>query len=510
MLCKEIHLPAVVSLASRPGPDVPTRMANGAVLPDSCYNPFDEVAPRDTFKKAAKQIAECVGALLGLPLDDAVRKVLIINYTTIKPGSRMDVDEQMRQGNFCGFIVHTERDVILAGLRPDLASRAFHKVADSCGAAFVSEEAPRMTELITAAALRAASTHSIYDPYTAGYGYSCGQAQGLNTRPSAEFLSRAIVRGGPTSLHFRNHGEGSSIGSSRSALRRQMVDSAAKVSKYYRKTWLTNNRPRVTEAFRTKSEWVRAPFVLNRSLPLATDREGVRLATWETTLRGVEERLMLSVFGSLPNITWARILGQVLHNAEGYMGPFDVEHYRGWAAANWSHAHGVGPGRLGCPWRDGASRILPKGACGTAVEKPMHDDDNGVISLSCWTAVTEADTPTNLVFLINGGEVMLGASASRWVLFMGYLPHETRPVNPRRPGTTTRVHHSAFVKPEAEHLAAQVLSKLPCTANGGPWSMAAVRRLRQEAFSEHNCKAILACAAEDALTKAAADALAEE
>ena len=484
-------------------------MANGAVLPDSCYNPFNEAAPRDTFKRAAKQIAECVGALLELPPDDAVRKVLVINYATIATGSKMDVDTRMWQGNFCAFIIHTERDVLLAGLRPDLASRAFHKMADSCEATFVSEEAPQMTDLITAAALRAASTHSIYDPYTAGYGYSCGQANGLNTRPSAEFLSRAIERGGPTSLHFRNHGEGGSIGSSRSALRRQMVDSAAKVSEYYRETWLTTPRPRVTEVHRTNCEWVRAPFVLERSLPLATDREGVRLATWETTLRGVEERLMLSLFGSLPNVTWARILGQVLHNAEAYMGPFNVEHYRGWAGANWSHAHGVGPGSLGCPWRDCASRILPKGACGTAVEKPMHDDDNGVISLSCWTAVTEADTPTNIVFLVNGGEVILGVSESRWLLFMGYLPHETRPVNPRRPGTTTRVHHSAFVKPEAEHLAAQILSKLPCTANEGNWTMAAVRRLRREAFSEDNCKAILARAAEDALAKAAADALVE-
>ena len=119
------------------------------------------------------------------------------------------------------------------------------------------------------------------------------------------------------------------------------------------------------------------------------------------------------------------------------MGDFDPSNYRHWAAARWAHAHAVGPGKLGCPWKGCASRLLPKGACGCTPYKPMHDDDNGVISLSCWTAMTESDTPTDVVFLLNGFEVKLRASALRFVLFMGYIPHETRPSDPNRPGRTT-------------------------------------------------------------------------
>lgn len=121
------------------------------------------------------------------------------------------------------------------------------------------------------------------------------------------------------------------------------------------------------------------------------------------------------------------------------MGDFDVDNYRLWAACKWKHAHSTGPGSLGCPWKSCASRLLPKGAGGIVPAKPMHDDNNGVICLSCWTSITESDEPTNLVFLVNGYEVVLRASAQRSVLFMGYIPHETRPADPMRPATTARV-----------------------------------------------------------------------
>lgn len=207
----------------------------------------------------------------------------------------------------------------------------------------------------------------------------------------------------------------------------------------------------MTAAFRTKCRRVRAPFTLTDSLPLVSDTEQVTLAAWESTLRGVEERLMVSLFGALPNVTYARILAAVFERAEATMGAFNPQQYRQWAAAPWSRAHSVGPGALGCPWKGGGSRILPKGALGNARTKPMHDDDNGAISLSCWTALTEADSATELVFVINGAEVVLEVKELRWVLFMGYVPHESREADQLNPGSTGRVHHSAFVKPEVWH-----------------------------------------------------------
>ena len=76
---------------------------------------------------------------------------------------------------------------------------------------------------------------------------------------------------------------------------------------------------------------------------------------------------------------------------------------------------------------------------------------------------------------------------------MGYIPHMTEPVvqPPAQPSEAdTRVHHSGFAKPEAEHLAAHLLSRLPCKAGGGEWSMSGVHRLRREAFSAESLGAV--------------------
>ena len=499
LACAPVTLPPVISHAKRPGPPLPTKMACGSVLPSSCFNPFEESAPQDTFKRTASQIAKSVATLIGLPPPPTkvlLTKVLLIDSRTLASGRRLD--EELCQGGYWAFVVHSQRDVLLAGLTPELARQAFLKVAHEREASFVVDDASDVVPLIRAAAEEGSKSHATYDNYTARFGYSCGPAPPLPPRPGSETLARAIARGGTACLLFRNHQHGNSLGSSRAHERKALVDEAAKVSEYFRKTWIPKGRPRVTKAFRKNCKWVRAPFVLRDSLPLAANTDQVRLARWETTLRGVEEHLMLSYFGSLPNVTWARILAKVLERAEGadHMGAFDVDNYRQWAHAKWAHAHGVGPGKLGCPFLGCGSRILPKGACGIATNKPMHDDDNGVISLSCWTSMTEADTSTELVFLINGHEVVLCVSALRWVLFMGYIPHETRPADPTQPASTPRVHHSSFVKPEAEHLAAQVLSNLPCGEAGGDWSMRGVHRLRSEAFDDQNMRTLLHRSAE--------------
>lgn len=487
--CQAVSLPIVVSLAERPGPCLPRNMANGKPLPVSCFNPFDD-GPRGHFKAVSKQVAECVQALLGLQDRRSESTILLIEYSSIV-GPRF-LDEEMRGGNFNGFIVHTSRDVLLAGLNPYLARKSFEQVAHEREASFVIEDVPLIAPLICGNATAAAGTFTHNDDFTAKFGYSCGQLSGLPTSPSAEFLARAIARGGPPMLQFANHSLGNSLGSTRAPLRMKLVQDAQEVSEDFR-TWVAARRPRVTEAFRTQCNTIRAPFTLNDSLPLASEEDRLRVASWETAVRGVEEHLMVSIFGSLPNVTWARILAKVFERAETLMGEFDVERYRQWAAAQWNGSHGVGPGRLGCPWKGGASRILGKGAAGMKLYKPYHDDDNGVISLGCWTAMSEADTPTVISFLINGHEVILEASALRWVLFMGYIPHETRPKDPARPASSDsyRVHHSSFVKPDAEHLASQVLSNLPCKQAGGDWSMDKVHRLRQEAFSDQGMGGIL-------------------
>ena len=244
-----VSLPKRVSLAARPGPKLPTKMANKEHLPISCFNPFEDAAPRGTFESVCKKISKCVAALLELPCDREVR-VMHIHYSTIEPGAR-DLDCEMGNGGFGGFVIHTDRDVLLAGLSSDLARMAFQKVASERDASFVADEADKIAPLIRAAAEAAAGTFSIHDDFTARFGYSCGQVSALPTSASPDFLSCAIVRGGPCSVHFRNRGEGDSLGRSRAGLREELVESAKMSSDYFRDEWVKAGRPRVTEAFRT-------------------------------------------------------------------------------------------------------------------------------------------------------------------------------------------------------------------------------------------------------------------
>ena len=88
VVCQAMNLPQVVSFAGGPGPPLPTSMANGRPLPDCVYNPFDAKAPRGTIKKAAREIATCVAALLGRPVPAvADEKILIIQLQSLKSGS---------------------------------------------------------------------------------------------------------------------------------------------------------------------------------------------------------------------------------------------------------------------------------------------------------------------------------------------------------------------------------------------------------------------------------------
>jgi hypothetical protein len=178
---------------------------------------------------------------------------------------------------------------------------------------------------------------------------------------------------------------------------------------------------------------------------------------------------MVSLFGVLPNVIWASILARVFERVETLLGDFDkttLLRKRGGQRRETNQHTGHG-----FPAKGAASRILPKGAAGTCPTKPMHDDNNGVISLSCWTSLTVSNAEVDLVFLINGYEVSIRASELRWIFFMGYLPHESRSVFRNNPATEQRLHHSSFVKPEAEYLATHILSTLSCTPGGDDWSM---------------------------------------
>ena len=129
------------------------------------------------------------------------------------------------------------------------------------------------------------------------------------------------------------------------------------------------------------------------------------------------------------------------------------------------------PPKLGFPAKGCALWLLPKGAAGISPTKPIHDDNNGLISLGCWTSLTESDSEVDLVFIVDGKEVSIRVTRLRSVLFLGYIPHETRSVDKKNPANKARLHHSSFVKPEVEYLATHIISNLPCGEGGDDWSL---------------------------------------
>jgi len=246
-----------------------------------------------------------------------------------------------------------------------------------------------------------------------------------------------------------------------------MSHKAAGRSQFYRKKWIPARRPRPTNKFKKTCKYVQVPFTLVDSLPLVTEKAQVNLSSWESALRAIEEDVMISIFGSVPNVIWASIIARVFENAES---DFDKHSFLKWNNDKINKNTDEQLKDLGCPWKGTGSRLLPKGACGTSQSKPMHDDNNGVISLGCWTSLTESNVETDLVFVINGFEVSLSASKLRWVLFMGYLPHETRAKESHHNTVhKPRLHHSAFTKPDMEYAATHILSNLSCKDNNGDW-----------------------------------------
>lgn len=449
----------------RPLPALPSISASGKSIPLQCFNPFNSSAPCGFWERCRNDASACVASLLGL---ETPRPFLFIHYLDLK--ENIDIDTELERRGYVGFCIHTERDVLLFGLSKNAAKLAFEKIANERNASNVIMDAPAMIPLIANKAKNGSKIFKIEDDYTTPFGYSLNQLGPLKSkkRHSENRIQSSIACGGPAQQAFVKQTDiDANVINIRAELRLRMVALAEKVSSDF-VSWTNNNRPRVTLNTQQDNEFVRCPFTHSASIPPKTKQNWVQLSTWESCLRGIEEHLMVSFGGMLPNVIWATILARVLERTEIAFGDFDAQSFRTWNKSNRTASI---PTRLGFPAKGCVSRILPKGAAGISPSKPMHDDNNGVISLGCWTNLTESNAPVDLVFLVNGHEVLIRVTHLRWLLFMGYLPHETRSTNKNNPATEARLHHSSFVKPEVEYLATHVLSNLPCEVDGDDWSM---------------------------------------
>jgi hypothetical protein len=106
---------------------------------------------------------------------------------------------------------------------------------------------------------------------------------------------------------------------------------------------------------------------------------------------------------------------------------------------------------------------LPKGAVGIQRAKALHDDGNSALIPGMWTSLL-GDEAVVLRFIGKHFNVCFRTTTFRFCWFMGWMPHKTELLE--NPATRSkipmsvvhRIHHSAFSKPEIEHLAFSCLN----------------------------------------------------
>jgi hypothetical protein len=163
VIAPSVQLPRILSFAARPLPPLPRQMASGKTLPVRCFNPFALQAPNGTWNHLAAEVRRCVAALLHLPADD-ISPLLMIDVSSIH--TALNLDQCMKDSNSVGFCVHNERDVLLCGLRHDLAASTFQSVAEQRGSPLLVAEAEEMIPIIAATAQACSNTFAITDDFT--------------------------------------------------------------------------------------------------------------------------------------------------------------------------------------------------------------------------------------------------------------------------------------------------------------------------------------------------------
>jgi hypothetical protein len=173
------------------------------------------------------------------------------------------------------------------------------------------------------------------------------------------------------------------------------------------------------------------PCPLKSSIPPCNDKVKNAVAVFENRIRTTSEWILSEVFFSLPYGTTA------------FQAADDLR-----SACDYALTKGL---TFPCV---SLCRPLPKGTLGMYPAKPLHDDGNSCIIPSMWQSVVGHDY-LKLLFLGKQMKVEIRASHQRFCWFMGWIPHKTELL---REVPTFRICHSAYSKPELEHLTLALLN----------------------------------------------------
>ncbi len=103
----------------------------------------------------------------------------------------------------------------------------------------------------------------------------------------------------------------------------------------------------------------------------------------------------------------------------------------------------------------------PKASFGLHPTKPLHDDDNGILSLGVWRCLQE--DPINEVwfrFITRSLQWEFESTQDRVCLFNGLFPHKTRTANGVvKKSQVPQIYHTAYIKPCHEFLSLLLFSE---------------------------------------------------
>ena len=194
--------------------------------------------------------------------------------------------------------------------------------------------------------------------------------------------------------------------------------------------------PRFTDGNRLEErQRLKLPSPLVSSMPPSADKNLVAAARFESGVRTISEWILCNVFYSLPYGTAAMLAGNQLKAASDYGASKSLP--------------------LPC---QSLCRPLPKGAIGIQRTKALHDDGNSALIPGIWTSLL-GDEAVILRFVGRHFNVFFRTTTYRFCWFMGWIPHKTEVLEDptiKSKGAMSaveRIHHSAFSKPEIEHLA---------------------------------------------------------
>jgi hypothetical protein len=200
---------------------------------------------------------------------------------------------------------------------------------------------------------------------------------------------------------------------------------------------------------RTKSK-VHHP--LSASLPQKLDAVGIAAAKAECQIRTFAEWVLAHAFVELP------------YGATAFLAAKQVA-----AACKLARNMGI---TLSC---ETLARAFPKGAIGIQQTKALHDDGNAALIPGIWTSVA-GDDNVILRFVGCNFDAYFRTTTKRFSWFYGWIPHKTEMIMRQGQASVTgcsnhckcshkpmdtffRLHHSAFSKPEFEHVALILFSK---------------------------------------------------